>query len=93
MAELVRARGAKFLVVTLHASEGNRQAYRNFLSAAQIDFVDCVDPRYGTPEMVVRGETHPNGAMNTVWADCIEGRLRSLLAARPAAAVVRPPAD
>ena len=80
MAELVRGRGAKFLVVILHASEGNRQAYRDFLSAAEIDFADCVDPRYGTPEMIVRGETHPNGAMNTVWADCIEGRLRALLA-------------
>jgi len=90
MAELVRSRGATFLVVILHAGETNRRAYRDFLSAAKIDFVDCVDPRYDSPEMVVRGEVHPNGKMNTVWADCIEDPLRNLLARSPstAAAVV-----
>jgi hypothetical protein len=80
MADLVRSRGAAFLVIILHAGEVNRRAYRDFLSAAKIDFVDCVDPRYDTPEMVVRGEVHPNGKMNTVWADCIEPSLRRLLA-------------
>lgn len=93
MAALVRSRGATFLVVLLHAGDTNRRAYRDFLSAAKIDFVDCVDPRYDTPEMVVRGEVHPNGKMNTVWADCIEGRLRNLLARSPTGAGIAEPGD
>jgi hypothetical protein len=80
MAALVESRGATFLVVILHAGGVNRRAYRDLLSAAKIEFVDCVDPRYGSPEMVVRGEVHPNGKMNTVWADCIEPALRTALA-------------
>ena len=52
-----------------------RQHYASFLHGAGIDFMDCSHPV--SPEMQVKGEGHPNGKMNTLWAGCVRNTLES----------------
>ena len=69
LSNLAKNHGAKFLVVLLYPSEKQRLHYLEFLQANGIQVVDCTYPM--TEEMKVRGEGHPNGKMNTLWAECI----------------------
>ena len=79
MAALAHGQGARLLVVLLSAGNEKRELYAHFLREREIEYVDCVDPLLGTPGRMVNREGHPNGAMNTSWAKCLEGRLQVLL--------------
>jgi hypothetical protein len=70
--------GARLIVVLLVVE--NRQSYVDFLGKNGIKYVDC-DVAF-TDAMKVPGEGHPNGRMNTLWADCIAQALmqKNLLA-------------
>ncbi len=67
------------VVVLLSAVNEKRELYAHFLREREIEYVDCVDPLLGTPGRMVNREGHPNGAMNSSWAKCLEARLRLLL--------------
>jgi hypothetical protein len=70
MHEVCAEYDAPLIVALLHFEAPDvKEHYVDFLRKQRLDFVDCVEPL--TPEMKVPGEGHPNGAMNTVWADCI----------------------
>jgi hypothetical protein len=63
-----------FIVVLLTADNQTKEHYMKFLRENNIQVVDCV---YAiTDEMKVLGEGHPNGKMNTLWAECISGTLK-----------------
>jgi hypothetical protein len=65
--------GAKFVVVLLELSDEAKLHYKNYLTANMIEYIDCAFPL--TPDMEVAGEGHPNGEMNTRWAECISSNL------------------
>lgn len=71
MNRLSKENGTIFMVALLHFGDNPKQKshYINFLEKNHIEAVDCVYPM--TPEMKVKGEGHPNGKMNTLWANCI----------------------
>ena len=69
MTRLCERNSIKFTVVLLHVDEKTKHHFIKFFQSRPIDFVDCNFPL--TEDMVVPGENHPNGRMNTLWADCI----------------------
>jgi hypothetical protein len=69
MRALSSARGADFAVVLFDAGDEAKAQYADFFRRNGIRAVDCgVPPR---DDLVVPGEGHPNGAMNSLWAACI----------------------
>lgn len=75
MRDLARRYGAEFVPVFLVINEETRDHYRKFLAQNQITAIDCARPL--TEEMTVKGEGHPNGAMNSAWAACIADSLHA----------------
>jgi hypothetical protein len=65
--------GAKFVLVLLWADQEKKRHYMSFCQSHNIRYVDCVRPI--TLEMKVVGEGHPNGRMNSLWAECIANEL------------------
>ena len=79
MDEFVSGHDARLVVVFLLVPDPLKAHYQQFLQQNGITAIDCVYPSDET--MRVKGEGHPNGAMNSKWASCIlEGitRLRLL---------------
>lgn len=74
MDRLARRHGASLLVVFLFGEEETMNRYGAFLDKHGIDVADCNFP--AAPELSVRGEGHPNGKLNTLWAECIAADLR-----------------
>jgi len=73
MNRVSRRHGATFIVVLLEANDHEKKYYMNFLNQSNIQFIDCA---HDIPdEMKVPGEGHPNGEMNTLWAECISSVL------------------
>jgi len=74
MARLVQAAGSRFTVAVLEFSSATRTTrYLEFLRRADIDALDCTIP---IPlEMRVAGDLHPNGDVNTRWAECVASAL------------------
>jgi hypothetical protein len=64
---------AIFVVILLSVSDQTKEHYVKFLSENNIQVIDCVYDL--TKEMKVPGEGHPNGYMNTLWAECISEAL------------------
>jgi hypothetical protein len=80
MDALVRSRGGRFLVVVLTIGSPERMAgYKAFCTERGIEFLGALDKRTWQPEMQVPGDGHPNGAMNALWVDKLEPRLRGLV--------------
>ena len=74
LAHASAARDAR-LVVLLLSTAASHEHYARFLAARGIPFVDCDFPT--TPDMLVGGVGgHPNGELQTRWADCIAERLQ-----------------
>ncbi len=72
MRDELEAQGIHFLVVFLAAKDESRKAdYLQFFQEQHLDYLDCTHPRYGSPEMSVPLEGHPNGKLNSFWAQCI----------------------
>lgn len=67
---------SKLLVAMLYAKSRRKLEYTKFFQKEGISFVDCVHPDFDTPAMKVP-EGHPNGALNSIWADCIEEAVRT----------------
>lgn len=65
---------ATFATVILYADEQTKQHYMKFLGENHIQVIDCAYDV--TDELIVPGEGHPNGQMNTLWANCISDRLK-----------------
>ena len=76
MNRVSEAYDATFIAVLLRVGNGMKEHYINFLRGKKIQVFDCVDNISDTDEMKVPGEGHPNGAMNTLWAECISARLK-----------------
>ena len=65
--------GATFVLALLQVDHEAKSHYMNFCQTHNIRNIDCVYPI--TPEMKVVGEGHPNGKMNSLWAECIGNAL------------------
>jgi hypothetical protein len=76
-----REHGSRFLVASLGwqpDSEAFLERLRSTSASAHpIRYVDC-EPPY-SESLFVRGEGHPNGALNAIWAERIEPVLRAQL--------------
>jgi len=75
MSRLCARYGATFMVAMLNAEDDTYPHYKAFLETIHVPVIDCNYPL--TEEMRVQGEGHPNGRMNTLWADCIQKSLDS----------------
>lgn len=69
MDRLSKQHGARLSVLVLYASTQGKAHYVDFLERHGVDVIDCAFPI--TRDLTVPGEGHPNGALNTRWADCI----------------------
>jgi len=69
MNRVSKEHNASFAVVWLSVNPRMREHYVNFLGDYGIQCIDC--DYTITDEMRVPGEGHPNGTMNTLWAECI----------------------
>lgn len=62
--------GARFAVALLSARAKKARSYEAFLRRNEVPFVDC--NAFPLPrEMIVAGEGHPNGVMNSRWSQCV----------------------
>ncbi|MCP5095846.1 MAG: hypothetical protein GY943_09855 [Chloroflexi bacterium] len=77
MQALAAQSGAQFAVVFLKATDDTAVHYQTFASANDMHFIDCLFPI--PPDKRVPLDGHPNGDMNTIWADCIETAVSPLL--------------
>ncbi len=80
----VRANGANFIVVYLHAHGEASQVYPNQLQAADIPYVDCTVPTGMFDQVALPEDGHPNELVNQYWSECISRKLNAtaVLAAR-----------
>lgn len=77
MHDVSQKHGARFVTVLLHAQAKNEQAIKNLLDQNDIAYLDCLNE--SGPEFRVKGEGHPNGKRNSLWANCIIKGLQPLL--------------
>ena len=73
MRDLTERHGTRFAVAFLLAQEGRKEEYATFFRERHIPYLDCVEPL--TEENRIPGEGHPNGRLNSVWAQCISEKL------------------
>lgn len=73
MNRITKQYGATFILVLLWADNDTKSHFRSFAQAHNIRHIDCAYPK--TPEMQVAGEGHPNGKLNSLWAECIANAL------------------
>ncbi len=69
--------GAQFAVALFDYDAEARASYMNFFGNNGIGAIDCFVPRRN--DLIVSGEGHPNGRMNSLWAECIADYLRQNL--------------
>ncbi len=69
MKKLAERFGAEFVTVLLKAEKRTKKSYERFFRRRSIRNVDCAFLL--VQKMRVQGEGHPNGEMNSRWADCI----------------------
>jgi hypothetical protein len=79
MDRLAKQHGAHFCAVLLDFSPEGKAHYTKFFAEHGIDFVDCAFPL--TKALQVPGEGHPNGAMNSRWAECVAAKIPAEAAA------------
>jgi hypothetical protein len=77
MDRAARERGVRFAVVVLMSRPAVSRQLMTYLHANGIRVVDC--ERKLKREWKVVNEGHPNGLMNTEWADCLGAALPALL--------------
>ncbi len=77
--DCAQAHGSTFVVAALGWSPGI-QPYRRELDGAGIPYVFC-EPPFST-RLFVKGEGHPNGKMNEIWAEWMAPLVREALAQR-----------
>ncbi|MCT4622658.1 MAG: hypothetical protein N4A46_03465 [Schleiferiaceae bacterium] len=62
-----------FLVAILNCSDVKKQGYLSFFENNGIKALDCTIPL--REELIVKGEGHPNGILNSIWAEQINNYL------------------
>jgi hypothetical protein len=77
MNSLAQRHGVAFVVAFLVAQDGKKDEYVRYLRETAVNYIDCVRPL--TEENRIPGEGHPNGALNSVWAECISSEMPRLL--------------
>lgn len=93
MDEVARQHGARLLVVYLAVAGKDQAEYAAVLGPERVANISCLHPKFATPEMMVPGDQHPNGAMNAIWARCMEPPIRTLLRAPVPAPRARGPSQ
>lgn len=80
MNRVVSSHGAKLLIANIYDYLPDR-FYLKRMEADGLTFIDCNRPEpdwyYYNPELKVNGRGHPNGVVNTSWADCIANWVRA----------------
>lgn len=71
MRDVAQRYGAEFVLVFLVVDDQTKDIYQRFSADNQITAIDCSHQL--SEEMTVKGEGHPNGRMNSLWAACIAG--------------------
>jgi len=74
MSRACKARGTDLVVVYLFMNAENKARYSRLLEDNDVAFVDCTRPLL--PAFQVPGDGHPNGRLNTIWAECIAAAIR-----------------
>ncbi len=78
MRDLSLKNGSEFFVLFLYFhKDSNREYYKEFLDNEGISGIDCAFKL--TDDLHVDGEGHPNGAMNTLWSECVEDAIGARL--------------
>ena len=77
MARKAREHSVAFAVVFLLSQDGRHEEYVEDFERNDIRYVDCVRPL--DEKSRIPGEGHPNGALNTAWAECISEKLPDLV--------------
>jgi hypothetical protein len=73
MRDLAERHGTRFAVAFLLAEEGRKEEYLSFFRERGVQYFDCVEPL--TEDNRILGEGHPNGKLNSLWAQCISAKL------------------
>ena len=73
MRDLTQRYGAEFVIAFLVVNDEAKEHYQRFLAENHISAIDCSHPL--SEELVVKGEGHPNGRLNSIWAACIADSL------------------
>lgn len=73
MRDLTQRYGAEFVLAFLVVNDEAKDHYQRFLAENHISAIDCSQRL--SEEMIVEGEGHPNGRLNSVWAACIADSL------------------
>ena len=74
MSKVSAAHGADFAVALFDYSDEAKASYMDFFKINGVRAVDCYVPR--REDLVVPGEGHPNGKLNSLWAECIADYVR-----------------
>lgn len=82
MKALSEKHGTKFVVVLLTFTPRMEAYHVEWLQKNEIDAVNC--NAMLSDDFRVKGEGHPNGAANTLWASCIAAYLERVMASEPA---------
>ena len=77
MDQEARQHGARFVFLFLNSKPYPQIRYTKFLRSHSIPVIDCNRPF--RLQWIVVNEAHPNGLLNTEWAECIEKALPPLL--------------
>jgi len=82
--ELCEDQGSEFIMVLLSCYRTDekiiKEYYQKFCLKQGIHCIDCViDYNNMGSDMKVPGDGHPNGKVNTLWADCIAEKLNQIL--------------
>jgi len=77
MARVASEHGTPFAVAFLLSQDGRKQEYVDYFERKRIPYLDCVRPL--DEKSRIPGEGHPNGELNSVWAQCISEKLPELL--------------
>jgi hypothetical protein len=73
MRDLAERHATRFAVAFLLAQDGRKEEYESFFRDDRVPYFDCVEPL--TEDNRIPGEGHPNGKLNSVWAQCISDKL------------------
>jgi len=73
MVELGKANNAEVVVLFLKITDKGREYFRPLLDAEKISYAECTEAGnlVFQDEYRVTGEGHPNGEINTLFADCV----------------------
>jgi len=73
MIQITKEKGIEFAVMNLGMNPG----YGKILIDSGAPMIDCVIDEE-TNDLIVKGEGHPNGEMNNIWAECLADYLSVL---------------